>query len=86
MSNFQDGKKTTYVHEKKSSTVLFYFFHIRKAFLEGTSKSSTAFFTVYQYETCRYRCITYLVPLNPPKQSFSMFKSLETKGITLDKD
>jgi hypothetical protein len=29
--------------KKKSSTMLFYFFHIRKAFLEGTSKNSMAF-------------------------------------------
>ncbi len=31
------------------STVLLYTFYIGKVFLEGTSKSSTDFFTVYNY-------------------------------------
>ncbi len=47
MPNFlalqQCGKINTKVHENRISTVLLYLFYIRKAFLEGASKSSTAF-------------------------------------------
>ena len=39
-------KKRTWVYKKRSSTWVLYFFIIRELFFEGTSKSSTAFFTV----------------------------------------
>ncbi len=51
MPNFlaqqQGGTKNTYIHKNRISALLLYLFYIRKVFLEGTSKSSTAFFTVY---------------------------------------
>ncbi len=48
-------KKRTWVYKKISSTWVLYFFIIRKLFFEGTSKSSTAFFTV-----C-HLCLTFLL-------------------------
>ncbi len=49
-----EWKKTTYVQDKKISTVLLYFSYVREVFLEGTSKSSTAFFTVCVCERFMY--------------------------------
>jgi hypothetical protein len=54
MPNFlaqqQGGKKTTQVHNHRISTLLLYLFNIIKVFLGVTSKSSTAFFTVYHFQ------------------------------------
>ncbi len=51
MSNFlvqqQGGIKNTQKDKQWIPTVLLYLFNIRMAILEGASKSSTAFFTVY---------------------------------------
>jgi hypothetical protein len=52
MSNFlvqqQGGNKNTQEDKQWIPTVLLYLFNIRMAILEGTSKSSTAFFTVLE--------------------------------------
>jgi hypothetical protein len=44
----QDGKKHIQVHEQRILTVILYLFYIRKIFLEGTSKSSTAFLQCWE--------------------------------------
>ncbi len=58
MPNFlaqqQGGTKNTYIHKNRISALLLYLFYIRKVFLEGTSKSSTAFFTVYNLTTPQF--------------------------------
>jgi hypothetical protein len=71
MSNFlarwQDGKKTTYDQKERISAVTLYLFYIRKVFLEGTPKSLTAFFTVYQWQieksSIKKVCILFFTPL-----------------------
>ncbi len=42
-------KKTTYVQDYRISTDLLCLFYVREVFLEGTSKSSTVFFTVHKH-------------------------------------
>jgi hypothetical protein len=58
MSNFlvqqQGGNKNTQEDKQWIPTVLLYLFNIRMAFLEGASKSLTAFFTVHY---CTYTLI-----------------------------
>jgi hypothetical protein len=59
MPNFlaqqQGGKKTTQVHNHRISTLLLYLFNIRKVFLGVTSKSSTAFFTVWGLKEYKWK-------------------------------
>ncbi len=50
----QGGNKNTQEDKQWIPTVLLYLFNIRMAILEGASKSSTAFFTVYY---CTYTLI-----------------------------
>ncbi len=78
IARWKRWKRTTYVQEYRNSKVLLYWFYIRKVFHTWTSKSSTAFFTVYPFADF----VIYLRKQTPTKLAVSAWPiKVESDGL-----